>query len=470
MFKKIPGTKEYRINLNCEIIDLDGNPTEIRDLGKGMVEIAIFGILKKVQLKWLALLSWYECGSIEQLSEIIDKIRFYPADRFLKVRCGSIMQFTEPVYYKDGFRIIPGYPRYAINATGCIIDTLENVYVSADYEQHGYLHAYIRTPDHNANRYIRLHRLLALAWLPNTDFINKPIINHIDAIRSNNELVNLEWCSYSENSKHAVVIGNHNSSVGMKTRDVYTGVVEVYNSVTDLYKKLGLSRGYSSLSFQDRLPGFLYKNRYEVKKIDDLTPWYYESNTYNPDKPKKQHFSIRVLNKETGELKTFTNVREFYKTYRIWGTHNLDAGVLEFRKKFKGYEIDYVRNVLSGPYRIIDLETRKIVIVKSIREASEFIGIGENELNLDLRRGYKFVYSKKWVVSTGSDEINVKEYREKPKPYSSIEIVNTTDGSVVVVNSIRAAYRLTGIMPRTIDVKLKNGEPVKCFRFRPLEQ
>lgn len=45
------------------------------------------------------------------------------------------------------------------------------------------------------------HILIAKVFLPNPD--NKPVINHIDGVKTNNVLSNLEWNTYSENAQHA---------------------------------------------------------------------------------------------------------------------------------------------------------------------------------------------------------------------------------------------------------------------------
>ena len=51
----------------------------------------------------------------------------------------------------------------------------------------------------------RVHRLVAVAFIANPD--EKPFVNHIDCIRSNNFSKNLEWCTQLENLRHSDKLG-----------------------------------------------------------------------------------------------------------------------------------------------------------------------------------------------------------------------------------------------------------------------
>ena len=64
-----------------------------------------------------------------------------------------------------------------------------------------------------------VHRLVALAFLPNPD--NKAQVNHIDCNKFNNDISNLEWVTNAENHKHKMA---HGLNVSKSCDEHYTHV------------------------------------------------------------------------------------------------------------------------------------------------------------------------------------------------------------------------------------------------------
>lgn len=67
-----------------------------------------------------------------------------------------------------------------------------------------------------------LHRLVAMTFIPNPRQCSQ--VNHIDGIKTNNVVSNLEWCTPSENALHAVALrglhGQNSSAAKLSEHDV----------------------------------------------------------------------------------------------------------------------------------------------------------------------------------------------------------------------------------------------------------
>lgn len=66
----------------------------------------------------------------------------------------------------------------------------------------------VRLSSENRKKSARIHRLVALAFIPNPD--NKPEVNHIDGNKQNNKAENLEWVTNAENHRHKM---EHNLNI-----------------------------------------------------------------------------------------------------------------------------------------------------------------------------------------------------------------------------------------------------------------
>lgn len=104
----------------------------------------------------------------------------------------------EGAYQVSSFGRVKSMSRYREGRNGSIVPLHEKVLCLKTNKQ-GYsiigLYSICR-------KFFSVHRLVASAFIKNTE--NKETVNHIDGVKSNNNVSNLEWSTHSEQMNHAV--------------------------------------------------------------------------------------------------------------------------------------------------------------------------------------------------------------------------------------------------------------------------
>jgi hypothetical protein len=110
------------------------------------------------------------------------------------------------------WKVIPDFCKYSISNYGRVKknNTILKQNFCGDYLVLGL------SNNDNVRKTLRVHRLVALTFLP--DKHKKHLeVNHINAIKTDNRLINLEWVSHESNSQSLYSSGNHSKKLKLET-------------------------------------------------------------------------------------------------------------------------------------------------------------------------------------------------------------------------------------------------------------
>lgn len=97
------------------------------------------------------------------------------------------------------FRKLQNYSNYRIYPDGRIYSEFINRFISPTFDSGKYLQVTL-VNDNGERKTIKVHRLVASAFLPSLD--EKREINHKDFDKTNNSVENLEWCDRDYNVQY----------------------------------------------------------------------------------------------------------------------------------------------------------------------------------------------------------------------------------------------------------------------------
>ena len=371
--------------------------------------------------------------------------------------------FKKPLEQKINnkiYRIIPRYPDHMISKDGTIllVKTLNPVKV---WFSDQYKYNYCTIKDGYLLRHyssVPIHRLLALAWIENDDYINKYVVDHIDNNPNNNSLDNLHWVTLSENNRKAIT----DQKIPIEIREITTHKTYSFSSVGEASRFIGKYIGNVSNPLVSR-PGKIWETphgNYEMR-VKNTKPWYYTS------KSKFERKNILLI--INGEFTYYKN----WKEIPLYFSMNPDdfSTPNELVKKLKeNYNIVELKDIRRGSlvddvsYEIKNILTKKVFEYSSIKDIAN--GIGEKSvpsaIYTRLSSGKENLPYRGWLIRVKSntkwaDELGtIEEVTNKPTPIIAIDQY----GQKQVYLSKKELGRKFNLTNHQINHYLESGKPL----------
>ena len=143
--------------------------------------------------------------------------------------------------------------RYAVSNRGRLKDMKKRRILKPCDNGSGYLRLCVYAGDHR--RYFRVHRLVALAFIPNPEGLL--YVDHINGDRGDNRVENLRWCSSSQNANFPLAKQHLRENARCKPRRIRgekNGVTKTWEKLVDCVADIGCSVTLARRALSDEYP------------------------------------------------------------------------------------------------------------------------------------------------------------------------------------------------------------------------
>lgn len=194
------------------------------------------------------------------------------------------------------WKTIPNFDNYEASEDGRVRNKLTNTELKLTLGTDKYLKVMLCKDNRRYTK--RVNRVIAETFLPNDQ--NFPQVNHINGVKTDNRVSNLEWCTAGHNVAHSYETRLNPNSVFIKVTDLIDNTVKQYRSIKLFAKTLGLTMSVI-VPYIANSKTYPFMGRYviEVNNPDELLQ---NSNTKTFGK------KVYVYDFLTKELKTYPSL------------------------------------------------------------------------------------------------------------------------------------------------------------------
>jgi hypothetical protein len=351
--------------------------------------------------------------------------------------------YTEEELKNELWKPVLGYKGYEASNIGRL-RVITGGLLKTSLDPDGYVNATL-TSDTLARNPRKVHRMVALAWIPNPE--NKPTVNHEDGNKQNNRIWNLAWNTRKENTNHAVDSGLWTNSAIVTVKDILDNTEKTFMSISRMSKYLNVNplAIVSHIKHSDKYP---ILNRYIISLKDKfvLGPvntsgkaavemWVYDVL----DETWTMYNSMMLVSYNTGMsigyLSKFLNRDGYIYTMGYLVTPTMD--VTKIPNSVNKEEVILARETwLSKPYikrdhfyYLYDYTLKEEIVLNTIDEVSDFLLTKEpvsNQVNnhrISTALAKSSTCNESWIIKGYGIKSSVNDFTWKN--YTEEEVVNS---------------------------------------------
>lgn len=323
------------------------------------------------------------------------------------------MQFNN-----ETFKEVPGYNgKYFISKNGKIISILFNKIreLKPTRTNDGYL--FVNLTDGIKAKHRFIHRLVMLAYVLETaEWPKDMVTDHINGIRDDNRLENLELVTNQENLRRAFDKGGYiNKYIPVKARNWETKEVILFESCNACEKHVGICKDLITGTGRMDNPHKVYPEGWQYCRPDQEFP---DENLIFLTEKERPVSVKNILTTEEYDFDTLSDAAKYLNLPLTTLWHWLskeeqpfvpDAYLVKLRDNPNPWRLvsDPIKELIDKKTELEPVlvynENEKPMLFLSVSDAGRFFNVGKTTISYRCKNkldvgGYKWFYYKDWVV------------------------------------------------------------------------